>query len=665
MDTFKKTIFIFILIINTSNLYAQETKKILILNSWSPDHLWVKGEIRGIKDALSKKYKNIEFSTEYMDYPRQKGINAEKYLASFHQFFHTKYQANKNHFDLIFVTDDPALNYMTKYHHTYFPKIPVIFCGINNYKAKELENQKDFYGILEMIDFEGTLNIAKKLHPKAKKFYFLLDKSETAQNQLKEVKKLSSKYSEEFVILDNYTFDELSLKLKNISKNDIVFYLTFYSDITGKQLTQHEIINFLGDNIKVPIFSFWKWMIEEDNVFGGKVLSSYEHGKSAVAKFFEEDINKRKEIDGGENPYIFDYNQLEKFNIEKSNLPLGSKILNKPFSFYETYKVLVIGTSIFIIVLFVFLITLLLNIKKRKTSEKNLYDAREELKIFNTQLEKKVKDRTKEIEKRNEELKQTQNQLIESEKMASLGGLVAGVAHEINTPIGICLTAVTHFIDSTKSISDSYHNESMSEEVFEGYLKQSNEISSILHSNINKTAELVKSFKQIAVDQTSEEKRLFYVDEYLHEITASLKSLIKEYGVTLNIACDEKIKLFSFAGSFSQIITNLIINSTSHAFSKNHENKIDISVFLNQSNLDIYYKDNGKGIKEDIQKKIFDPFFTTNRQNGGTGLGLNIVHNIMANTFKGTIKCESVLNQGTTFILSIPFKEHTISVENN
>ena len=245
--------------------------------------------------------------------------------------------------------------------------------------------------------------------------------------------------------------------------------------------------------------------------------------------------------------------------------------------------------------------------------------------------------------------------------MASLGGLVAGVAHEINTPVGICLTAITHFEDSTNNLANSYHNDTMTESVFKDYLKESTDISLLLHRNIEKTAELVRSFKQIAVDQTSEEKRLFNISEYLHEITSSLQSLIKENNLKVTINCPVDLKLYSYAGAFSQVMTNLIINSLNHAFIDNQDNKSTFDIVSDNGNILIKYNDNGKGIPLEIQDKIFDPFFTTNRKGGGTGLGLNIVYNIMVNTFGGSIKCKSVLTKGTTFIVTIPFKNNVLT----
>ena len=398
MHTFEKIISSFILLIFlSSNISANDSIKVLILNSWSPEHNWVKGEVQGIKDALQIRHQKIEFTTEYIDFPRLEGIDKEIYIQHYHEFFNNKYKDQRINFDIIFVTDDPALSYMLQYHDKYFPDTPVVFCGINNYSLKKTLEEKDlFFGILENVDYLGTLRIAHKLHPQAKKFYILGDQTTTSQNQIAEIKKVSSKFPVEFEYLDNLTFSELSLKLQSLTTDDIVFLMAFYSDSTGKQLTPKESINFIKNNSVVPIYSFWKWILGHDSVLGGKVLSSYDHGTDAVEKFYMDDIKKRFLVESGSNPYIFDYNQLKKFDIELKDLPSNSQIINKPFSFYETYKTLVNGTIFFIIVLLILLSILLLNIKKRKIIEKNLKTSKKELRKLNQSLEYKVEKRTKE-----------------------------------------------------------------------------------------------------------------------------------------------------------------------------------------------------------------------------------------------------------------------------
>lgn len=285
---------------------------------------------------------------------------------------------------------------------------------------------------------------------------------------------------------------------------------------------------------------------------------------------------------------------------------------------------------------------------------------KKELHQINHSLEEKVLERTSELERLNDKLEDTifnlettQNKLVESLKMASLGGLVAGVAHEINTPIGIGLTGSTHFLELTKSIKNKFENEEMTKKDFEEYSNDATELANLIYSNLKKTNYLIKSFKQISVDQTSEEKREFNLNTYINEILISINNVLKQTNISVIVKDDDKISLNSYPGAFSQIFTNLILNSLKHGYTKDEFGTIIIQLKKENNKTLIIYTDDGKGIKKENLNKIFDPFFTTNRNNGGSGLGLNIIYNIVTSQLKGTISCDSTVNMGVKFTIKI------------
>ncbi len=276
-----------------------------------------------------------------------------------------------------------------------------------------------------------------------------------------------------------------------------------------------------------------------------------------------------------------------------------------------------------------------------------LKNSKEKVDELNKNLEKKVDERTA-------QLKVTQKQLIQSEKMAALGGLVTGIAHEINTPVGIGVTASSHLEKETIEILKLYSNNKMRKNDFEIFLNTCKESSSILLSNLKRASELIKAFKGIAVDRSTEEKKSFKLKENINNTLISLSPKFREVECEVNINCSADFEFRSFPGVFSQIFTNLILNSLTHGFSKNEKGLINIDIYQNNNNLIIKYSDDGNGIEKENIEKIFDPFFTTNRGQGGTGLGLNIIYNLVSQTLNGTIKCESTLGQGTTFVMKFP-----------
>ena len=308
-----------------------------------------------------------------------------------------------------------------------------------------------------------------------------------------------------------------------------------------------------------------------------------------------------------------------------------------------------------IILLVLLLLSLYFVFKHSITLQKK---AQKNIESFNEDLKQKVKDRTIELEDTITNLKATQNRLIESEKMASLGGLVAGVAHEINTPVGISLTGITYFSEINRKIKKNYEDNNVTEEEFKKFLEISNELAHQITANLNRTAQLVRSFKQVAVDQSSEIKREFDVKEYIKEVLLSLENITKKTNLSIEVNSKEYIVINSYAGTFSQIITNLIINSIKHGYNSGEKGTISIDISKNKNFIKIIFKDDGKGISKTNIKKIFEPFFTTNRKEGGTGLGLNIIYNIITRQLKGSIDCVSTEGEGAMFLILIPINEN-------
>ena len=273
--------------------------------------------------------------------------------------------------------------------------------------------------------------------------------------------------------------------------------------------------------------------------------------------------------------------------------------------------------------------------------------------LFQT-LHEEIEKANHDLQEALENLKTTQSQLIQSEKMASLGGLVAGVAHEINTPVGIGITAISSLLEDTKKMAELYKKDQISRGDFKEFLQATNNSGKLIQKNLERTASLVQSFKQVSVDQSTEQKREFYLKTYLEDVIRSLYPKFKQRGIDINIDCDEKLQLNSYPGTYAQIFTNLVLNSITHGFkNENIKGVIDILVKQENEQIQIEYRDNGEGIPGEILPKVFDPFFTTD-QSKGTGLGLNIVYNLVTQKLKGSIKCESKNGKGVVFRIVVP-----------
>jgi len=290
--------------------------------------------------------------------------------------------------------------------------------------------------------------------------------------------------------------------------------------------------------------------------------------------------------------------------------------------------------------------------------------------VFNSMLQKLDSARTKRdeyaqglkenqdclekmVDERTSELLAAKLQLIEAEKMAALGQLVVGVAHEINTPMGICVTSTSLLQDLTHELEKNHQKDAISKKEFECYLAQNKEITEIIMSNIRRTANLAERFQGVAINQSGEQKQVFKLKPYIEDVCLSLSSNLIRHKHGIEVNCNQEIEAKGYPIAFTLVISNLIMNSITHGFKGKDGKNISIEVNENEKSILIIYKDNGIGIEKENISKLFEPFFTTN-MGSNSGLGMHIIYNIITKQFGGDIQCESEVNKGVMFTISIP-----------
>jgi len=283
------------------------------------------------------------------------------------------------------------------------------------------------------------------------------------------------------------------------------------------------------------------------------------------------------------------------------------------------------------------------------------------LQELNFQLEKRVEDRTAELEQTNDSLANAMNnlqlaqaELVRTEKLTALGDIVAVVAHEINTPIGNCLTVASTLRDRSEELLLEIEQGALKRSSLARYMSDSKTGMDILIRGLHRSSELVSNFKQVAVDQTSEQRRIFELDKVINEVVALMMPMLRKTPYKLLICIAPGITMDSYPGPIEQIITNLINNAIMHGFEPELPGTMTLSAEIIGDNVKIEFADDGKGIPAHYLNRIFDPFFTTRLGRGGTGLGLNIVHNIVRTMLGGQIEVSSTAGQGTVFIIDLP-----------
>ncbi|MFZ6689232.1 ATP-binding protein [Undibacterium sp. SXout11W] len=294
------------------------------------------------------------------------------------------------------------------------------------------------------------------------------------------------------------------------------------------------------------------------------------------------------------------------------------------------------------------------DITEKRQNEKDILN-------MNVTLERRVSERTHELEEANNELtvvlenlQRAQQELLRTEKMAALGSLVAGVAHELNTPIGTSVTVASTLQEQTDDILQQY-SRGLRKSALEEYLKNARMGTDLLLRNLSKASELVTSFKQVAVDRTSANRRVFALNEMVSELILTMGPMIRKTKHEVISDIPEKMMMDSYPGAMGQVMTNLINNAFIHAFGGDGRGTVTISArFFDVDSIEIIVKDNGKGILPVNLGRIFDPFFTTRLGQGGSGLGLNIVYNLIKDVLGGDISVESIVGKGTTFTILLP-----------
>lgn len=271
-------------------------------------------------------------------------------------------------------------------------------------------------------------------------------------------------------------------------------------------------------------------------------------------------------------------------------------------------------------------------------------------------LSELVAEKTAKLEVSLADLKNAQRQLIEAEKLAALNELVAGVAHEINTPLGIAVTSISTCEESLKQIIKAFETETLKRSDLLRFLNNSKDLQSISMKALSRASEIVRDFKSVAVDLGSNENRKIELQQYIKEIMHTISPHYKRLPIKIEYHVEQKFEFITHPGSLFQIVSNLIQNSIKHGFDGREHGNIWLkaTVLPSKKHVKISVADDGIGMSKNILANIYTPFFTTKRGKGGSGLGLSIVHNLVVKKLQGDIQVNSTLGKGTEFIITLP-----------
>jgi GAF domain-containing protein/ABC-type uncharacterized transport system substrate-binding protein len=372
---------------------ASGQKRVLYINSFHKGYKFSDDETRGIESVLGVEGENVDLRIEYMDTKR---YSSDAYLATLRDLYRFKY--GNTQFDLVVASGDAALSFLLQYADVLFPNTPVVFCGASFFDESRLVDRPLFTGVSEEIDIKGTLDIALKLHPNTKRIVVVNDTSFTGRLIHYKVIDIIPEYPQVTIsFLEDVTMDEVRQQVSKLSSGTLVLLTLFSRDRAGGFYESDVFTSLVAQSSAVPVYATWDYSLGY-GVVGGKLTSGFTEGERA-ARIAQRVLHGEKPsaipvVKQAESRYMFDYKQLQRFGINPSNLPPDSVLINRPFSFYETYKTLIWGVGISFLILSAIAVALFVSVLRRRQAEAKLSESNRELQGIRLSLEQRVEERT-------------------------------------------------------------------------------------------------------------------------------------------------------------------------------------------------------------------------------------------------------------------------------
>ncbi len=623
--------------------------KVLIVHSYTAQNQWTADQEAGFLKTLAFDQDTDAVDVVYLD---AKQYNSPAYFEAKTAFLNQQYEDRS--FDLVYVTDDYAVDFLGDRALTFLtPDTPIVFSGVNY--AEDLKGDR-ITGVLEALDHRGMFTLLDELYEGGQSVLLVGDDSLTNERIKRSIEELLSTTSFDLQI-DFLLTDDLNRLTEDVSnlEDAVLVMLVFNQDTSGRYYSYQQSFDLLYEVATIPIFSYWDFYLP-GGAAGGMMLGGVENGAAAAELAGEILIGADPDdfpIVGVPSASYLNYSEAMRYSLSHERIEtIAFEWYDRPVSFVQQHWEILIASLMIILTLLSIIILLVLNINKRREYAGMIERQKNTLDALNTSLEEKVLERTEQLAASLEETKRMHHEIIQAKKLASLGHLVAGISHEVNTPLGLSKTLTSYQSQLLDRLQETYGNQKMSRSNLEAYFNESRETTELLLANLTKATELMSSFKNISIDRISEKKRTFEVKAYLQEVVTSLTPEYKGMDVSFAITGDE-VSMETYPGLIGQVFTNLVMNALRHGFENRQRGSIEVRTTDEGDHLRLLFHDDGGGIAPEYHDRIFDPFFTTKMGKGGSGLGLSIVYNAVVQKLKGSIQLVQA-DMGTTLVIRIP-----------
>lgn len=597
------------------NIYAQDQeRKVLILHSYHQGLLWTDSVTSGIYSVIGD-MDNIKLYIEYLDAKRN---TSEEYYNKLKELINLK--AQKEKFDLVLASDNVALDFMLKYGDEFFPNIPVVFCGINNFVPQMIEGRDNYFGVAEKAEHAQTINAIKKLFPERKKVFIINDNTVTGKAILREFQKILPVFKDELDIefFSDFTLDELKEKVASLNQEYVIYLLVINRDANNKFVSYKSGINYTRQASKVPIFGSWDFYVGK-GIIGGKITRGKDQGAEAARialKILNGEAQKLNPCIIPESKYIFDYNELERFNIDPSDLPKGSIVINKSIE-WEFYATVLLYFSLGLIVLILGL-AVAVYIRKSQASKLELL-----------------------VEEKTGELKETNEKLLALNQQKNL--FLGMAAHDLRNPIST--------IHSMSELLIDFNSAELT--------KEGLSMLELIYSSSEYMLKLVNDLLDLSViekgDMVLNKEKIDYIDLLRKSIDFNKNfAARKNIEIIEDFRYDDEVILFLDKNKIVQVLNNLLNNAI-----KFSETGSSVTLQMETKGREIVTTviDKGKGIAEDELAKLYKEFSKTSVKTEesikGSGLGLAIAKKIVE-AHGGRVSVESEYMVGSKFIFFLP-----------
>jgi len=605
-------------------------KRILILNSWHEGYHWTDRIMSGIKSTFNKN-ENVELFINYLDAKR---CSDATHFELQKELLLNKYKNIQ--FDAILSTDDHALDFLLNYRGELFPNVPIVFCGINDFTPSRIAGHKLITGVYESHDIKGTIDLLLDLHPKTNNIIVISDATLSGDYIKGKVERAETSFKNKisFEYLTNLSPDELSLKLGAANDKTAVIWSIYLRKPDGVSISSERSVKFISESTKQPVYCIWD--VVGQGVVGGKITNPVYQGERASNIILEILDGKKTAaipVEGSPTVFKFDYNVLQKFDISESKLPEESLIINKPFSFYQTYK-LTIFSIISVIILLVIIVLILLRINQIQRN------AKLQISKKNTELN----TNSILLHENNINLLNAKERAEESDRLKS--AFLANMSHEIRTP----MNGILGFSELLKTPNLSGGKQQNYIRIIE---KSGKRMLNIINDII--------SISKIESGLTEVNKTETNINEQIEYIYTFFKPEAEAKGITLsfeNLLTSKEAIVKTDKEKFIAILTNLVKNAIKYS----EKGSIEIGYILKSEQLQFYVKDTGIGIEKDRQEAIFERFIQADISDKdayqGAGLGLSI-SKAYVEMLGGRLWVESEKGKGSTFYFTLPFDVQT------